>query len=284
MQVVKVKEEVGIKGVAYTRQIATRDGRIVLWEEIQNEFAARGIEAPPEQTQQNLVVNAGRNQRARSLAGDSQAFINRVQLGDTKVGGVVQKTSFPPDLSDVALVNEIRTLAGLPGATFSLDSHTFPDTVVKTEPAGLPGTLTAGVVSTFEDPGADFIADGVNTRDQVTVFIGGEDFILGIKEVVSATELEVENKSGLSGSGLGYRVSTPGTQVLFTKLISGNNFPESTYGPLTTAHEAGLLLSDDTLFNRVTFVPTDNNVGLLLQPGTVNGTVISIQLDWLITY
>jgi hypothetical protein len=284
MQVIKIKEAVGIKGVARTRQVATRDGQVVPWSQIQKELKLLGLEAPPERTTQNLVVNAGRNQRARSLAGDSTGYINRVQIGDCKIAGVVQKTTFPPDLSDVALVNEIRTLAGLPGATFSLDSHTYPDTVVKTAPAGLPGTLTAGVVSTFDDPGADFIADGVNERDQVTVFIGGEDYILGIKEVVSATQLEVENKSSLSGSGLGYSVSAPGTQVLFTKLINGNNFPESTYGPLTTAHEAGLLLSDDTLFNRVTFVPDDNDVGLLLQPGTVNGTVISIQLDWLITY
>jgi hypothetical protein len=285
MSRVRIKEKIGVKGVASTRQVVTDAlGNVLPWSVAQDSLARRGIRVPPELTTQNLVVNSGRLTLAQKLAGDTTAFIDRVQIGDCKVAGVVQKTLFPPDLSDTALVNEIRTLSGGPGGTFELDGHSFPDSVVKTEPAGLPGTLTAGVLSTFTDAGADFVADGITDRDVLTVYISGQDYILGIREVVSATELEVENPSSLSGAGLAYKVTAPGTQVLFSKLINGNNFPESQFGPLTTAHEAGLLYSNDALFNRVTFVPDDNDVGLILQPGTVDGNIINIQLDWLITF
>lgn len=281
----KIKEKVSIQGVVTTKQVVTNvQGQVLPWSVAQESLAKRGIEAPPERVSHNLVVNSGRLLLAQKLAGESTAYINRVQIGDCKVSGVVQKTLYPPDLSDTMLVNEIRTLSGGPGGTFELDGYSFPDSVVKTEPAGLPGTLTAGVLSTFTDPGADFVSDGITDRDVLTVFIGGEDYTLGIREVVSGTELEVENPSSLSGAGLAYRVTAPGTQVLFSKLINGNNFPESQFGPLTVAHEAGLLYSNDTLFNRVTFVPDDNDVGLILQPGTVDGNIINIQLDWLITF
>jgi hypothetical protein len=282
---VKIKEKVSIKGVVKIRHVVTDSrGNIVPWEVAAESLADRGIRVPSEVIQENLVVNSGRLLLAEKLAGDSTAYVDRVQIGDCKVGGVVQKTLYPPDLSDTSLVSEIRTLGGAPGGTFALDGHSFPDSVVKTQPAGLPGTLTAGIISTFTDPGADFVSDGVTDRDVVTVYIAGEDFTLGIKDVVSATELEVENPNDISGAGLAYKVTTPGTQVLFSKLISGNNFPESQFGPLTTAHEAGLLYNNGTLFNRVTFVPDDNDVGLILQPGTVDGNTINIQLDWLITF
>jgi len=284
MSRVRVREQMPIQGVVTARHIATKNGVEIPWSEVEKSLASRGIKAPRQTVKQNLVVESGRSQLAQLLGGDSSAFIDRVQLGDTKIAGVVQKTALPPDLSDVALVNEIRTLLGAPGATFSLDQHTYPATVTKTEPAGLPGTLVAGVVSTFSDPGADFVADGVNDSDVLTVFIGGEDFSFGINEVTSPTLLEVENASNLSGSGLGYNIKTPSGQVLFTKLISGNNFPESQFGTSVKAHEAGLLFSNGTLFNRVVFVPGDDTTGLILQPGTVDGTVISIQLDWLITF
>lgn len=231
----------------------------------------------------NLVVNSGRSNMCLSLGGDVRKFVNRVQLGDAKIGGVVVKDTYPPDLSDTGLIHEIRTLLGAPGATFNLDSATNPSIVTKSSPAGLPGTLTAGVTSVLSDSGADFLADGVTDEDQATVFIGGETFTLGVRQVISSTQLEVENPSQVAGAGVAYTVQTPAGQVLFRKLVSGENFPESLYGPLTIAHEAGLLFNDSALFNRVIFAAGNPAVGLLLQPRDVDGVILSAQLDWLIT-
>jgi hypothetical protein len=244
-----------------------------------------GVEVQDQIKKSNLVVNMGRDTLARQLGGEgSRAWISRVQLGDTKVSGVVSKDLFPPDLSDNRLVHEIRTLLGAPGATFELDPTTYPAVVIKTQPAGLPGTLTAGVTSTFTDATADFVAAGITDKDKVTVFIGGEDFALAVRAVLSTTQLEVENPSLLSGAGLAYKVTTPGGQVLFRKRVDGNNFPESLFGPLTIAHEAGLLFNDGSLFNRVIFAPGSPTVGLAFSPRNVDGITLSAQLDWLITF
>jgi len=233
----------------------------------------------------NLVVNVGKNTLARQLAGDgARKFINRIQLGDAKVGGVVSKDTYPPDLSDNALVHEVRTLLGAPGATFELDSYTLPSIVTKVSPAGLPGTLAGGPLSTLTDGTADFIAAGVDDKDTVTVFIGGEDYTLGILSVISATQLEVENPNQLAAAGIAYNVTTPGGQVLFSKFVSGNNFPAAQFGPLTVVHEAGLLYSDGSLFNRIIFVPGDPDVGLVFQPQDIDGITLGVQFNWLIGF
>jgi len=179
------------------------------------------------------------------------------------------------------LVHEITNLGGQPAATFDLDSATSPDEVIKVN--ALTGTLGTLTTSALIDAGQDFLAAGVNARDTVKVVIGGEDYILGIKAVTSATELEVANPNQLAGA-VGYSVQTPGTQDLFSKLINGDNFPEPTFGSPIVAHEAGLLFADGTLFNRVTFRQQDNTQGLLLQPTDIDGTRIDLQLDWLITF
>jgi hypothetical protein len=279
----------GVKGAFRAQQvIELPDGSMQLAKQAPGsalaELARRGLKYTPVIEKNNLVVTAGRSAMVHELAGDgTRRWIDRVQLGDAKVNGVVSKDTFPPDLSDNRLLHEIRTLAGAPGATFELDGFEFPAEVEKTAPAGLPGTLTAGVVSILSDPGADFIADGVTDADVAVVFINGEDFKLGIRSIISATQLEVENPSQLAAAGISYKVTTPGGQVLFRKLVSGNNFPESNYGPLTVAHEAGLLFTDSTLFNRVIFAPGNPNVGLTFQPRDVDGLTLSAQLDWLIT-
>lgn len=295
MSGVRMKEDLSksVKGLFMARQVVEfGDGRPVPIAEIgADDFvrlaraaARRGIVLQTEVIKQNLVVNTGRDAMVRQLAGDgSRIWINRVQVGDAKVSGVVSKDQFPPDLSDNRLLNEIRTLLGGPGGTFELDGYTFPSVVVKLQPAGLPGTLTAGVTSLFSDGTADFVAAGVTSADKVTVFIGGEDYTLAIRAVVGPTQLEVENPGQLSAAGVAYRVTTPGGQVLFRKLLSGNNFPESLYGPLTIAHEAGLLFTDGSLFNRVIFAPGNPDVGLVFQPRDVDGVTLSAQLDWLIT-
>lgn len=285
---VKHREQPAVRGEVRIRHVATRHGRAVdpataLSAAARAELRRQGIS--PELLGRNLVVNTGRAQLAKLIRGVTSAYIDRVQLGDCKVGGVVVKTTFPPDLSDVALVHELRDLGDNPGGTFALDNNSGPDEVQKVDASvGTPGTLAAGATSTLTDvTGVDFVAEGVNERDTVTVTLGGEDYTLGVNAVVSATQLEVANPSQLAGA-VGYTVQTPGTQALFSKLISGDDFPEADFGPVTVVHEAGLLFSDDTLFNRITFNQSDNAVGLILQPTDIDGTRIDIQLDWLITF
>lgn len=281
-------EHPGARGEVRIRHVATRNGRPVdpataLSAAARAELVRRGIR--PELLGRNLVVNTGRGKLAALIRGVTSAYIDRIQLGDCKVAGVVVKTDFPPDLSDTSLVHELRDLGDNPGGTFALDSNSAPDEVTKVDATvGTPGTLAAGATSTLTDvTGVDFTAEGVNERDTVTVTLNGEDYTLGVNEVVSATQLEVSNPSQLAGA-VGYTVQTPGTQALFSKIISGDNFPEGDFGPVTVVHEAGLLFSDDTLFNRITFNQSDNDVGLILQPTDIDGTRIDIQLDWLITF
>lgn len=281
--------ERGIRGLVSVRHVATRDGREIepgdaLSPAARERLVAMGVDVERLWQGNNLVVNVGRFQLAKLLAGTTSAFVDRVQVGDAIVGGVVVKSQFPADRSDVALVHEVRTLSGDPGGTFDIDSFEFPDEVVKVSALiGTPGTLTAGTISTLADAGEDFVAAGVNDNDTVTVVLSGEDFVLGVREVLSPTELEVENPAQLAGA-VGYTVQTPGTQVLFKKLINGDNFPEAQFGPVTVVHEAGLMFSDSALFNRVTFQPNDDSIGLVLQPTDIDGTRIDVQLDWLITF
>lgn len=281
-----------ITGLFKARQSFHFDGREVGFSELPASVRAaavkrargHGVVVGREVMKQNLVVSAGRDAVAQRIVDpDFSAVIDRIQLGDTKVSGVVSKSLFPPDLSDTGLVNEIRTLLGAPGATFEIDGFSFPSRVTKTNPAGLPGTLTAGATSILTDPGADFVSDGVTDADVVTAFIGGEDFSLGIKSVLGPTQVEVENPSQLSAAGISYRITTPGGQVLIRKVVSGNNFPEALYGPMTVCHEAGLLFSNGALFNRVTISPANPEVGLVFQPQDIDGLSIGAQLDWLIT-
>ena len=283
-----VKEKERVFGRLRARHVATRNGQPLPIRDALSPRAKAALEAQGfkiELLGNNLVVNVGRATLAKMLRGVSSTYINRVQLGDCKIAGVVRKTDFPPDLSDVSLVHEIRNLGGQPGATFDLDGSTSPDEVVKVNASvGTPGTLVAGSVSTLTDiTGVDFVAAGVNERDTVTVVLNGEDFTLGVNEVLGPTELEVSNPGQLAGA-VGYTIQTPGTQALFSKLVSGDNFPESEFGPVTIVHEAGLLFADNTLFNRITFQQNDDSIGLVFQPTDIDGTRIDVQFDWLITF
>jgi len=284
----QINEKVPVHGRVHVRHVALRNGKQVPVESVitpalRKRLADKGIAV--ESLTNNLVVNVGRMKLAYLLRGATSAYVNRVQLGDCQVSGVVRKTDFPPDLSDVHLVHEIANIAGVPAATFDLDSDSTPDEVTKWDASvGTPGLLTAGSTSLLTDEtGVDFVAEGVDVKDTVTVLLGGEDFTLGVVEVQSATALVVANPSQLAGA-VGYRVQTPGTEALFRKLISGDNFPAANFGPVTIVHEAGLLFNDDALFNRITFQQSDNALGLVLQPTDIDGTRIDVQLDWLITF
>jgi hypothetical protein len=286
---VKKRDSVPPYGEVRVRHLATRNGKPIDLQEalsprVREALIAQGIK--PELLGKNLVVNSGRSQLARLIRRVTNgAWINRVQLGDCKIAGVVRKSDFPPDLSDTSLIHEIRNLGGQPGATFDIDEDSSPDEVVKVDASvGTPGVLTAGVTSILADnTGADYIAAGITDRDTVTIILNGEDFTLGVNEVIDSTTLEVSNPGQLAGA-VGYTVQTPGTQALFRKLISGDNFPESEFGPATVVHEAGLIFTDSTLFNRITFQQNDDSIGLVLQPTDIDGTRIDVQLDWLITF
>jgi len=289
-QHIKRSERARIHGQVSIRHIGSRNGHVVplsniVTGDVKKRLMAKGLNIEEFLKNNNLVVNTGRFELAKLIRGVSSAYINRVQVGDCKVGGVVRKTDFPPDMSDTTLVHEVADLSGQPGGTFDIDENSSPDEVVKTDQSvGTPGTLTAGTISTLTDSsGVNFIEDGVNDKDTVTVILNGEDYTLGINSVNSATELEVANPSQLAGS-VGYTVQTPGTQALFQKLISGDNFPADDFGSETVVHEAGLLFTDDTLFNRITFYQNDNDLGLVLKPTDIDGTRIDVQLDWLITF
>jgi hypothetical protein len=278
------REWVHVHGLVSVHHVCTRHGQLITSPEGLTPKQRRTLESlgfRPEALFTNLIVNAGRAHLAKLLRGVVSTYINRVQLGDTKIGGVVRKSDYPPDLSDTRLVHEITNLAGQPAATFDLDDDSSPDEVIKVSAlTGTPGTLTT---SALIDAGQDFVSEGVNARDTVTVVIGGEDYTLGIVAVTSATELEVANPNQLAGA-VGYSVQTPGTQALFRKLLSGDDFPESSFGTTTVIHEAGLLYADGTLFNRVTFYQQDDGQGLALQPTDIDGSRIDVQLDWLITF
>lgn len=281
------KDQLRPTGRVSVRHVASRNGIVMPMSQamtpaLERRLRERGLR--PDALFHNLVVNAGRGRLARILGGSSFTHVNRVQLGDCLVSGVVRKDLYPADLSDVSLVHEVRTIAGNPGATFDVDLVTYPDEFVKiNRDTGTPGVLLAGLTSTVTDAGADFVTAGVTDIDTVTVFISGESYTLGVNRVVSATQLEVENPNQLSAA-VNYTVQTPGTQVLFHKLVNGDNFPETLFGPVTVVHEAGLLFTDGALFNRVTFQQQDNSLGLVFQPTDVDGTRIDVQLDWLITF
>jgi len=281
------REQPTISGRVTVKHLASKNGKSVPIERalspaMVKNLAAKGLRV--ESLFKNLVVNAGRGKLARLLGGSSSGGVDRIQLGDCVVDGLVRKDLYPADLGDVSLVHEIRSISGNPGATFDVDSVAYPDEVTKTDASiGTPGVLVAGGNSTLSDPGADFVSDGVNDSDTVTVLISGQSYVLGVVDVISSTQLSVDNPAGIAGA-VGYTVQTPGTQVLFRKLINADNFPENQFGPVTVVHEAGLLFTDGTLFNRVLFQAQDNDIGLVLQPTDIDGTRIDIQLDWLITF
>ena len=280
---VRLKEQMHPVGEASMWVQARLNGKLIPW-------AEACIRVPeladyPEHVHiGNLVVKTGRAGLSRLLGLPNQAIVNQVQIGDCRIGGVVKKAENPPDLSDTTLINEIRTLGGQPGATFDLDSVTFPDTVVKLAPAGSPGVLIAGATSTFTDVTADFVAASVDDKDTVTVIIDGEDFELGIDSVVSPTQLEVRNPFQLASGAVSYTIQSPGTQVRFTKRILGDSFPAADYGDPVVAHEAGLLFSSGVLFNRITIISDNNAVGLPLRPESIDGVSVDIFFEWTITF
>lgn len=246
----------------------------------------------------NLVVNSGRQVLARTLGGyyqnasDDVPFINRLVLGDG------EKSSNLPNLSDTGLVSEISDLSATPGGTFLLADHldaspdiSFPSAVTRWP---LSGTWTAGNgVITIDANGDTILTDAtvdfisvinIQLTDQITINNSSTNpLVFGVREVRSTTELVLHNPYGYTGTGVEWRAETPGTQMLVSRLVEGNDFDQATWGDGVVVHEAGLLFNNDTLFNRVVFAPHDEEVGVLLQSDEATGVEISVRFEWLVT-
>lgn len=249
---------------------------------------------------QNLVVNSGRQHIARNLGGYWQTadpaqvspYINRLVVGTgTKSGNL-------PNLSDTGLVTELKKLDGTTAGTFLLDGPweitpeiTFPSVVWRGGAEPPNDFLSSGAITIngsgetiLTDASVNFITLGVALTDQVTLDNSATNpAVLGVREVRSATTLVLHNPYGITSGSVAYRIGTPGTQVLISKLVEGNNFPQDEWGSAIILKEAALLLSNSVMFNRVVFAPADEEAGLLLQSDEALGVEVSIRFEWLIT-
>ena len=293
-----MKELLPVKGYFKATHICTtKDGEVIPFDP---SFVARKDINVQDVERWNLVVNSGRNIMARSLGGFYQTadpaqvppYINRITLGEGAKG------ANPPNLSDTGLIQEITNLAGTTSGTFLLNGPndgspeiTFPS---QTQRWPLSGDFTANNATIsingdgetiLEDVTVDFINTiDVQLTDQITINNSvSNPLVFGVREVRSTTELVLHNPTGFTGAGLGYRVATPGTQMLVSKLLSGNDFTVANYGDGVVVHEAGLLYNTSVLFNRVTFAPQDEEIGILLQSDENTGVEISVRFEWLIT-
>lgn len=248
----------------------------------------------------NLVVNSGRSIIAKSLGGFYQdgtpaqvaPYINRL------IVGTGSKTGNLPNLSDTGLVYEMRKLDGTVAGTFLLDGPheitpeiTFPSVVWRGGAEPPTDWLSSGAVTInvdnetiLTDATVNFLTLGVSLTDQVTLNNNATNpAVLGIREIRSSTELVLHNPYGVTGAALQYRIGTPGTQMLVSKLVEGNNFPQAEWGSAIILKEAGLMFNNGSLFNRVVFAPSNEEAGLLLQSDEALGVEVSIRFEWLIT-
>lgn len=247
---------------------------------------------------QNLVVNLGRKEMAWSLGGYYQTqsmnapYIHSLILGDGNKSGNL------PNLSDTGLVQEIQTLAGAPSGTFLINDVSEPSPEISFPPVvwrgGGSSTTWLSVAQTISingdnetiltDSTVNFNTLSVQLTDQVTIDDSTTNpSVLGVREVRSATELVLNNPYGVTDTNVRYRVGTPGTQMLLTKIVEGNSFPQATWGPSIIVKEAGLLYNNGSLFNRVVFAPDNEEQGLLIQSDEALGVEVSVRFEWLIT-
>ena len=296
MQIIKTNEGLGPVGVCLARQIYKVDGK-----EISEEEASKILNQKLVSIRQgNLIVNTGREILARMLGGTYEVFGQETPYIDRIAIGNGEKTGNLPNLSDTSLVSVLRNLDGVPVGVYGLNdlTHASPDLIYPDKVNVFPNTVTGWGSTTgtitidasnrtiLTDPGVDFVSLGIERGQQVTINTSSSNpLVLGIRSVLSTTELVLHNPGGyVSGGQISYRVDSPGTQLLVSKLISGNDFPVSEFGNTTVIKEAGLIMSNGVLFNRVVFAPTDEDAGVLLQSDEVNGVEISVQFEWLITF
>lgn len=286
-------ENIDPKGYFRATHICKRNGKIIPLREAVSDKKIQDI------NRWNLVVNSGRATMAKALGGYYQTaspatitpYVDRLIIGEGEKG------PNPPNLTDTGLVQEITRISGTPAGTFLLDGPHDPSPDI-TFPAaqerhplggGYTGNnatiaINASEETILTDATVDFVALGVQLTDQVTINNSVTNpLVFGIREVRSTTELVLHNPNGYTGINLGWKIATPGTQMLISRLVEGNTFTLADYGGAVVIHEAGLLYNNGTLFNRVVFNPTDEEVGVLLQSDETTGTEISVRFEWLVT-
>jgi len=239
---------------------------------------------------QNLVVNQGRSNAARMLTQGFDRHISLLQLGDCV------KSSNLPTLLDSGVAREIRKLDGTPQATFLIDqgAEVFLPAAARRYPLpesvmwGVSGAVTidGNGVTTLTVGSLDFASMGIQWGDQV-IFNSPSlvPVALSVKRVLSPTELELHNPYGFTSANVTFRISSPGTQVLFSKLITASNhFPAADYGPFLIIHEASWLFNDGSAWNRVVFNHLDDASGVLIQPADAFGVEIGVRFELLVTF
>lgn len=295
------KEQIEVRGQCRATIVPSED--VPLEEALSDATKAyldeKGVKVSPVMHDQNLVVNMGREALARLIGGDIDDFINRIILGD--LGNNVTKDEAKPQLTDNELYHVIRTLDDSPAGTFLLNSDhlmypsatsRYPsDPNVDWAPTNATVDITGGE-SILTDPNLtssdNFETMGVQMTDQVTLDTDtAYPLVVGIKSVKSENELVLHNPREYetpSGDQVRYSIATPGTQLLISRRIPGNNFDVDTWGPAVLVKEAGLLTNSDRLFNRVIFSPHNDDYGSILQSDEMNGVELSIRFEWLLTF
>lgn len=218
----------------------------------------------------NLVVSQGRKKIAELIGGRNQLgeeghsanYINRLILG---VGDKEGNT--PHLMNDQSTFEQIQKIDSTPMGIFQIEKADifYPDSSGKI-PEGLDSgwSDTTGILDasgTFTDNNADFST--IEILDHLTLNISNTTRLV-VTDVISDTELAVYNPGGLAVES-SYRIDTPGTQVIFSKLIEGNLFHPDEFGPSVLVTEAGLLFNDSSLFNRVIFGDPTTDNGIVLQ-------------------
>jgi len=302
----KEKEYIDVRGQCRATMIGTDEQgrRIPVGEALSGASKGylqdRGVEVKDVMHDGNLVVNTGRETLARLIGGDISDFINRIVLGD--LGNGVSKQDAKPQLTDNELYHVLRTLNDAPQGTFLLkpDDHFYYPSRTGRYPSDLdvdwaPTKATVSKVNgeyVLEDPhltgSTHFNSLGVQMTDQVTLDTNTvHPLVVGVKSVKSDTEIVLHNPRGYEtpgGDEIRYSIATPGTQLLVSRIIKGNNFDVDTWGPATLVKEAGLLTNNDRLFNRVIFAPHSDDYGMLLQSDEINNKELSIRFEWLLTF
>lgn len=242
----------------------------------------------------NLVVNQGRKKTAELLGGRNQRLINPIPANyiDRLILGDGPKAGNYPNLNNsLATFQEITKtdVNNTPFGTFLFDNGEifYPDSAGRVPVGTTEGwapTLAVITDSQYLDVDEDTFAL-VQPYDQVTLNSDLTNPLrLTVLEVVNDRRLRIHNPSGYLTDGVQYRIDTPGTQVLFSKLVTGNTFHPDEFGPAVIVKEAGLLFNDSMLFNRVVFAPENEDSGVILQSDqSTSGIEISVRFEFVIT-
>ena len=219
----------------------------------------------------NLVLQGGRMKLAEYLGGKTnQSYVDRLVLGEG------DKTA-PMLMDDGSDIDVIEADDGSKTGVFQLteDDIFYPDSAPKipdTEAGWAESTGRLFPDGTFIDKSQNF-SEVVSVDDHITFNVTSQTR-LPILEV-DETALKLYNPGQLELQEVEYRIDTSGTQVVFSKLIEGNFFDPDKFGPNVRVTTAGLMMNDNTLFNRVIFGAPDDNSGIILRSDESPGGIES---------